>query len=146
RVFVGFIAGVLAAFAADIANWIFYYMNITNVRFLDWASIILLGHQSNNAFQIAVMQIYQIIWDGLLGIVFSLLIPLIKSQGLVFKGVLYSFVLLFIFRAITVLFALRPLKDISFDTFISNAFCSIIWGILMPYIIVRIYDFQNNRL
>jgi len=143
RIFVGFIAGVLAAFAADIANWILYYTNFTNVRFLDWASIILLGYKSNNTFQIVVMQISQMIWDGFLGIVFSLLIPTIKSNGIIFKGILYSFVLLFIFRAVTVLFALQPLKEISFETFLSNAFCSVIWGILMPYFILKIYDFQK---
>lgn len=146
RVFVGFISGIIAAVVADIANWIIYYINFTDIRFLDWASIILLGQQAGGFFQIAIMQICQLVWDGVLGIVFSMIIPIIKSNGIIFKGILFSFMLLFIFRAVTVLFALQPLKVISFETFLSNVFCSIIWGILMAYSISKFHDMQNKSL
>lgn len=144
KVFAGFIAGISAAFFADIANWIFHYMNLMDVRFMDWASIILLGHKVNNSFQIVVMQICQIIWDGFLGVVFLMLIPIIKSKGIILKGILYAFLLLFIFRVLTVLFALEPLKNISFETFLCHVLCSLIWGFFVSYILLNIYDVQTQ--
>ncbi|ATW27448.1 hypothetical protein [Candidatus Formimonas warabiya] len=137
RVLIGFISGILAAMGADIINWVLYCLNYTDMRFLDWAAVVFLGHLATNLMEVIVMQITQMIWDGVMGIVFIMIIPAIKSYGLVMKGVIFAFVLLFIFKGATVLFDLPDLKIISLETFLSNVFCTIIWGILVALIIKR---------
>lgn len=144
RVFVGFIAGVLAAIGADIANWISFGLGFSELRFLEWASIIFLGHLPNGLAEVAVTQMVQVIWDGLLGVIFILIIPIIKSDFLVYKGMMFGFSLLFAFRAISVAFSIPYLNDISLTTFLSHILCSIVWGTLVGLIIQRLYAFADE--
>jgi len=137
RVLAGFISGILAAVGADIVNWVLYYLNYADRKFLDWAAVIFLGQLPTDVLEVVVMQIAQIVWDGLMGIVFIMIIPTIKCQGIVLKGIIYAITLMFLFRATTVLYDLSYLKSLSMGTFLSNAFCSIIWGVLVALIIKR---------
>ncbi|HHT63949.1 MAG TPA: hypothetical protein GXZ75_09755 [Clostridia bacterium] len=137
RVLVGFISGILAAIGADIVNWLLYYLNYADRKFLDWAAVIFFGHLPTNVLEVVVMQIAQIVWDGLMGIVFILILPTIKSHGIVLKGIIYAISLMFLFRATTVLFDVPYLKSLSIGTFLSNALCSIVWGVLIALIIKR---------
>lgn len=137
RVIVGFIAGVMAATAADIANWILFGINFANIRFMDWASVIFLGHLPGSLAEIIVTQATQIVWDGIMGVIFVLLLPKIKSDYLIAKGVMYAITLLLAFRAITVLFGVPPLKDLPLATFLSNILCSIVWGVIVALVTRR---------
>jgi hypothetical protein len=145
RVLAGFTSGILAAVGADIVNWLFYYLNFADKRFLDWAAVIFLGHLSNNVLEVVIMQIAQIVWDGFMGIVFIMIIPTIKSHGIVLKGIIYAISLLFIFRATSVLFDLPYLKSLTMGTFLSNALCSIVWGVLIALIIKRFSVHYDNE-
>jgi len=145
RVLAGFISGILAAVGADILNWVFYYLNFADRQFLDWAAVIFLGHLATNVLEVVIMQIAQIVWDGLMGIIFIMIIPTIKSHGIVLKGIIYAISLLFIFRATSVLFDLPYLKSLTMGTFLSNALCSIVWGVLIALIIKRFSVHYENQ-
>lgn len=145
RVLAGFISGILAAVGADIINWILYYLNYADRKFLDWAAVIFLGHLTTNGLEMVVMQITQIVWDGLMGIMFIMIIPTIKSYGIVLKGIIYAIFLLFLFRATSVLFDLPYLKSLSMGTFLSNALCSFVWGVLVALIIKRLSVRNDNQ-
>ena len=145
RVLVGFFAGILAAVGADIANWILYGLGLTEIRFLEWASVLFLGHLPVNSIEVIVSQLAQIVWDGLMGVIFIMLIPRIKSDYIVYKGGMYAVALHFGFRAITVIFKVPPLNSISVATFLSFIVCSIIWGLLVGWFIKRFSVFYDNQ-
>jgi len=139
RVLAGFIAGILAAIGADIANWIFFLTGFSQVRFLDWASRIFLGYLPATTEAIIITQAVQIVWDGLIGVLFVMLIPLIDSRYLVFKGIMFAVAIFFTFRAITVIYNVAPLNSLSLNSFLSNVACSLIWGLLAAFFIERFH-------
>lgn len=137
RVLTGFIAGILAAIGTDIANWVLFSLNLTEVRFLDWASAVFLGYIPATPAEVMVTQLTQIVWDGLLGVLFAMLLPVIKPDYLIYKGMMFAFALFFVFRAITVIYDVTPLNNISLSSFLSNIVCSIIWGLLVALVIKK---------
>lgn len=137
RVLIGFVSGLLGGIGTDIVNWILFSLGYTEVRFLEWASAVFLGHLPVNTAEIIALQATQTIWDGLLGILFVVLIPLIEPDHLIFKGLMYSIFLFLTFRAISVLFDLVYLNDLPLNAFLSNVLCSIVWGVLTAFFILR---------
>ena len=144
KALVGFISGMLAAVGSDIVNWIFYLTTHEGKRFLDWASIISLGHLPQSLGELIVTHLALLIWDGLMGVLFVLLISYIKPNHLVYKGILFSFALLFVFRAITILFRVQGLESVSLVVFLSQVACSIIWGALAGLSINKFNIFPEN--
>src|SRR6056297_2161111 len=97
RTFKGLIAGTISAVIMNAINLIFFYIfNLTEVRFLDWASIIMLGGRPTTLLAAIYALIIHILWTGSLVVIFTYLIPQITSQGVLIKGGLYAFLLTFI--------------------------------------------------
>jgi len=91
RFFRGFIAGVIGGLAMNTWSLVsFHILNFTDRRFLDWAAVILYGHLPNTIFQAVYAQLIQLLWVGLLGIVFAFLIPTVTSRGYLIKGLYHG--------------------------------------------------------
>ena len=130
RVHKGFIAGVIGAIPMNILNLTFFYLfHLTELRFLDWASIILTGSKPANLFEFSYALFVQICWSGVLGVILAFIIPRITSKGFIFKGVLYTFSVAFTLRCIVALFQVPELSQIPFLTSAMNFIASLIWGL-----------------
>ncbi|WP_408956459.1 DUF6789 family protein [Natroniella sp. ANB-PHB2] len=139
RTLKGLFAGIISAIIMNSLDLIFFYIfNLTESRFLDWASLIMLGRIPANNFEVIYTLIIQILWTGSLGIIFSLLIPYLSSQGHILKGVLYAFLLTFVFRAVVVLSDLTPLNNISTTTSLTTVIFAIVWGVTLATILHRL--------
>lgn len=139
RTFKGLIAGTISAVFMNAINLIFFYIfNLTKVRFLDWASIIMLGSKATTLPAAIYALIIHIFWTGALGIIFSYLLPEITSQGYLIKGGLYAFLLTFIFRAIVKLYNISFLSPISFQTSLTNTTSAFLWGITLAFLLKKL--------
>jgi len=140
RFYRGFVAGVVGGLAMNVWSLFSYYiLNFSERRFLDWASMIIYGSLPTSTFQIVYAQIIQLLWVGLLGIIFALLIPAITSRFYLGKGVIYGLMSGFIIYAITTLFRIPNLVIFSTTTVLSNHIGGIIWGLTMAYVL-RLLD------
>jgi len=140
RFYRGFVAGVVGGLAMNVWSLFSYYiLNFSEQRFLDWASMIIYGSLPTSTFQIVYAQIIQLLWVGLLGIIFALLIPAITSRFYLGKGVIYGLMSGFIIYAITTLFRIPNLVIFSTTTVLSNHIGGIIWGLTMAYVL-RLLD------
>jgi len=139
RFYRGFVAGVVGGLAMNVWSLFSYYiLNFSEQRFLDWASMIIYGSLPTSTFQIVYAQIIQLLWVGLLGIIFALLIPAITSRFYLGKGVIYGLMSGFIIYAITTLFRTPNLVIFSTTTVLSNHIGGIIWGLTMAYVLRRL--------
>ncbi|KJS14280.1 MAG: hypothetical protein VR67_00600 [Peptococcaceae bacterium BRH_c8a] len=139
RFYRGFVAGVVGGLAMNVWSLFSYYiLNFSERRFLDWASMIIYGSLPTSTFQIVYAQIIQLLWVGLLGIIFALLIPAITSRFYLGKGVIYGLMSGFIIYAITTLFRIPNLVIFSTTTVLSNHIGGIIWGLTMAYVLRRL--------
>jgi len=117
----------------NIYNFFFYYiLKLVNIRFIDWASIFMLGKRPVTTVELIYTTITQITWDGTLGIIFAFLLTKINSQRYLLKGVIYGFFIGFSFRSLAVMFKLPFLSQpVATRTNLINVIGIIIWGLIL---------------
>jgi len=128
----GFLAGIIAGIPMNIWDLASYHLlKFSNLRYLDWGSIMLFGRLPENTVQITLGLVSQLMWVGLLGIIFSYLVPLITSRKHVFKGAVYGYLIGFVIYSIPVVFGTKYLSTSSTGTTITQLIGGLIWGITL---------------
>jgi hypothetical protein len=75
----------------------------------------------------------QLGWSGTLGIILAFLLPKFSSKGFLGKGMIYTFMVAFIFRGIVVLFQVPFLDKVSYTTSFLNFASGLVWGLVTVY-------------
>lgn len=132
RFFRGLTAGIVGGIAMNL--WSAFAVSILDLkirRFIDWAGVILYGDLPRTHFQGLFALIIQLLWVGLLGIIFAYLISYTTSRGYLLKGAYYGVVIGLIIYAIPALFRTPYLTLHSTATVLSNHTGGLIWGLTM---------------
>ncbi|PKM88899.1 MAG: hypothetical protein CVU87_06470 [Firmicutes bacterium HGW-Firmicutes-12] len=137
RFFRGAIAGIIAGIPMNIWSYFAYYINITEIRFADWAAILVYGHKPTTIIQLLFAQFVQFIWIGFLGFVFAYLVPIITSRGVLIKGACYGLFVGFAVFSIATMLKVQYLTKTPLDNAISNYIGALIWGIVMAEVLRR---------
>ena len=138
----GLYAGMLAAIPMNIWSlFSFYIMGLTDFRLLDWGSFLIFGNPPQNAVELIGGQVAQILWCGFLGILFSLIIPIITAGSLLIKGIFYGFITGFFIYVIPILLRTPILGNPTTGRVVSQALSAVIWGGSLAYALI----FLNNR-
>ena len=126
----GLIAGIVGAVAMNL--WTVIAVNILNwqiIRFIDWAGVILYGELPRTHLEGFFALVIQLLWGGLLGIIFSFILPHITSRAYLIKGVYFGIIAGFIIFAVPTIFQMPLLGKLSFITVLSNLIGGTIWGL-----------------
>ncbi|MCR6544392.1 hypothetical protein [Dehalobacterium formicoaceticum] len=143
RTICGLLAGIIAGIAMNTWNLFDYYvLHLTEIRFLDWFSVLQTWAKPENGLQAVISLILQtMVWDGFLGIVFAHLVVLITSKAIVYKSALYSALLWFTFKVIInicqVPFLSGPGEQ-PFSGRMSNLLAIFIWGIVLGLVLKKL--------
>jgi len=138
RFFRGFIAGVVGGLIMNAWSlFSFHILHFTDRRYLDWASAVLYGHLPSSTFEAVYALIIQILWVGLLGILFAFLVPTITSRGYLLKGLIYGLSIGFLIYAIPTLLQMPELAETPVKTTVSDHIGGFIWGLTMAYTLHR---------
>lgn len=127
----GFFSGVIAGIILNILNLISYYLNIATLRYLDFMAIIIFGNKPMNAFDSILSFIVLLGFNGMIGVIYVYLVPLIGTQNHMFKGLLFGLTVFLITYSITFLFKVEGLIIIPPYTVASNVFGSSIYGLVL---------------
>ncbi len=140
RTLKGFIAGIGAGLIVSAINLpAYYWFHIIKIRFLDWAAILVLRGLPQNAVETIFALIQQLLWDGVMGIIFAFLLPVISWRGYKTKGAIYGILLSFIFSSLAIMFRLPFLSEKApLDTVMFNNLCVILWGIIVAIILKKL--------
>lgn len=140
RTFRGLTAGILAGIIMNLWNLPdYYFMQITQIRFLDWAAVLVTWSRPTSSFVTIVFLIIHLLWDGLLGIVFAHLLVSITTKGIIIKSCFFSVMIWFIFKILVNLCRVPFLSGIQpIPGAMSNLFAVILWGISLGYILMRL--------
>jgi hypothetical protein len=66
----GLFAGVAAGAIMNLWNLLdFYFIHITQLRFLDWAAVLVSWSKPKGSFNTIFYLIMQLLWDGMLGMI-----------------------------------------------------------------------------
>lgn len=137
----GFLAGVIAGIAQNAWNLSDYYLfHYTKIRLLDWFAVLIKWVKPEGILETVVFQILQIIvWDGFMGIVFAHLVVSITSQRIVFKAVLYSLLLWFLFKVVVNFYHVPVLSGLQqFPGFLSSLLAVILWGSILGFVLKKL--------
>lgn len=134
RFFRGFIAGIIGGIFMNIWSVLAYYViKISEIRFLDWASVFLYGHMPLSIPEALYALIIQIGFAGGLGVLMAYFIQGVGSQGYLLKGIVFGFGIFFLIYSIPTLFNTPGLVIIPFFSALSNNIGGIIWGFTTAY-------------
>ena len=135
----GFIAGVIGGMAMNIVSYISYYLDITNLRFLDWPSIFITGHSATNAFLAMFFFLVQLIFVGFLGIVYAYLISkLVTNTNYVFKGLLFGVLSWFAIYSLTYIANVPKLTPLTMGTAVTDFIGALVFGFVLAETINRL--------
>ncbi len=142
----GFIAGFLGGIAMSILNLIsFYALNITEMLYLDWASVMIFGYRFATPLEAVIGQAGQLIFSGLTGILFAFLLSLVSSRYYLFKGWLYGLTVWFGSYALTTIFKVTPLIPVKPDTVMSNMVTASVYGLVLAESLRRLSARQKLK-
>jgi len=128
----GFIAGVIGGIAMNIVSYISYYLNIANLRFVDWPSIFVTGQSATNALLVLFSLLVQLIFAGFLGIVFAYLISkLVTSINYVFKGLLFGVLSWFAIYSLTYIANVPKLTPLTMGTAVTDFMGALVFGFVL---------------
>lgn len=136
----GLLAGVIAGIVKDSWNLIdYYFLHITEIRFLDWAAILATWSRPRNSLGTVFFLMLQILWDGFLGIIFAHLLISITTRYLIVKSIFFSLMLWFAFKIIVNLYRVPLLSGIQPQPgAISNVMAVILWGVIMGLVLKKL--------
>lgn len=133
RTISGFFSGIVAGIMMNIWNLFDYYiLHLSPIRFLDWFFVLLYWVKPTSRFELAFSLILQIIvWCGFMGVIFAHVVKLITARYIIFKSILYSMILWFIFKVIVNFYEVPVISGKPpIQGGMSNIFAIIIWGIV----------------
>lgn len=129
---VGFIEGVIAGIVSSIADLLMVHgLKFGTIRFLDYAGVHIYGFKPVSLGEQLFAEFVQLIFTGLLGILFIYLIDKVKPANILFKGSLFGILTWFVVYVVNILYKIEPLKRITLPSTLENYIASVIFGLVL---------------
>jgi len=142
----GFAAGIIAGIVMDIWNYFSYYiLHLTNMRLLDYASVILTDKKVFILWEEIFFQLAQLFFSGAVGVIFAYLIIKINSRSCLFKSWFFSTCIWFSVFAIASLFKVPYLYKSPTATTLSNFIGASIYGVVLAQLLYWMDNRLKNR-
>ena len=136
RLLIGVIGGTIAGVLKDIPDALFHnVLKITTITFWDYAGTITLGSHPEGLFEQIYSFVYEVIFSILLGIIFAYLTARFKLKQHLLWGGFYGAVVWLAIRAAVTIFNVKSLVSQDFLTAVINSLDSILYGIILAYVI-----------
>lgn len=137
RIYYGFWAGITASFVRLIfgyAGAYFLTLFVPKVfRWHDFAGVMLFGFTPQTTFELLVAECAVILFEGLLGVAFALLIKSISSSHFIFKGWLFGVTIWFSAFSIKSLFHISGLDTIPATSAVYQFYAASVYGIALTF-------------
>lgn len=133
----GLIAGIIAGIVMDIYSFAVYDLNLSTLRYPDWSGIVIFNHTPPfQSWELVLATITQIFFTGVMGIVFTYLIPQVTSRNFLLKGWLYGSSIWFAIDIFDTLFKVDGLGQVPFLTAVTNYIGAAIFGLVLAEVII----------
>lgn len=128
-----FVAGVIGGVAKDVLDFISYCLHITNYRYLDFAAQILYTKAPTFWWDATFAQFIELIFCGLLGVLYFTLIPKSTNKNYLLKGWLFGVSIWLFLCGLGTLFKIPYFYKIPWPTSNSDFVTSSIYGIVLAW-------------
>jgi uncharacterized membrane protein len=135
-----FIAGLIGGAIKDILDLISYYCcRFTNYRYLDFTAMIIYGKKPFFWWDTVFVQFIELIFSGLIGIIFTAVIPRESNRNYLIKGWLYGVAVWLFLCIIGMIFKTPFFTLIPWQTANSDFLTSSVYGIVLA-LTLRYFD------
>jgi len=141
----GFIAGLAGGVAMNIINLISYYLNIAELRYLDWAALLIYGTKPYSAVEAVFAQMAQLIFVSVLGVILAYLMPVVTSKNYLLRGWLYGSLVWFSVYGLSYLFKMQATIPLRIDTAFSDLISASVFGLVTVEILRRLDVNRVNK-
>jgi len=130
RFFRGLVSGLVGGIAMNLWSLVSrFVLKWELLSFIEWAGVALFGDLPRSHLQGAFALLMQLLWTGLLGVLFAFLVPVVTSRGYLIKGAFFGVITGFALYAVPILFQAPFLTKHSFATVFSNHMGGLLWGL-----------------
>jgi hypothetical protein len=142
----GFLAGAAGWPPQIVFTATMFKLHFTKLRYLDFAAILTFNHKPQGIWEVIFAEIVVIIFLGVLGIGFSMLLKVVSSENLFFKGWLYGTFTWFAIYAAMTMYKLEHIYPVDTRTALVSLIAAAIWSIGMTRVLLylnRKYGVKN---
>ena len=129
----GVLAGMFGGLASLIVNGGSRLLGISEVMWLELMGLIILGRFPNTVAQYIFSLAIQLTFLGIIGGIFALILPLISTEHIYFKGASYGAAIWFALFSLPHLLKFSELKEVPLLTALVNVSASLAWGIALAF-------------
>ena len=127
-----FIAGAFGGIVKDLFDFFFYYgLHSVNYRYLDFAAAVIYGKKPSFWFDTIFAQFIELIFAGIIGILYSTIIPKETNKYYLFKGWLYGVSVWLFLCIMGTIYDVPFFTKIPWQTSFSDFLTSSIYGIAL---------------
>lgn len=126
----GLITGTAAGIAMNLLNFAMYYLNLSTMRYLDWAGIMIFGRKPAFLSEELFAQLVQLAFSAFIGVLFAYLYFEVTSRYYLLKGAFFGVIFWFFMYAAGIALKLPHLTVIPFKTSLTNFLGAIIYGLV----------------
>jgi hypothetical protein len=142
----GLIAGLVAGVVMSIFDLISHFvLGITEILYLDWAAVLILGYRYSTFLEAVIGQIGQLFFSAIMGVLFAFLLALTSSRYYWLKGWVYGLVVWFGAYAVVKLFQVTPLIPIKPDTVLSDMVTASVYGLVLAEALRRLENTEKQK-
>ncbi len=134
----GFLAGVFAGVIMAVLDYIAFSLDLLDLMFIHWASVMLLGYGFRTFWEGAISQGGHLIFSGILGIIFAYILLGINDDNHLLKGWVFGMFVWFSAHAIIKLFSVEALMPIRISSLVSDAITASIYGLVLAETLRRL--------
>lgn len=130
----GLIFGSIAGVIMNTSNLTLYYLDLSTLRYLDWTSVLILGHKPNLLLEGIWALFLQLGLASFIGVIFLYSLPKIGLKYYLLKGAIFGGGIDIFNFFIANLFKVEGLADIPIMTAISLFLTSTGYGIVLSFL------------
>lgn len=131
----GWVAGTCGGLLGGIFGFMPYYMGISSMRLTDWSAIMIFGRVPPYSLADHIYALLVLAGtEGVIGIIFAYLLPLITEKNIYFKGWVIFLIPWWIIYLLTALAKTEGTLNLSLMTTLSDGIATTITGLATVYI------------
>lgn len=141
----GFLAGLAGGIAMNAFSAASTALDWVEVTFADWAGVFIFGRQPQGIAESTVALAGQLFFAAIVGVVFAYLVYVTTSRNYMFKGLIYGLGVWFLTYAAAILFRVPSLVQFGMDTVSSNLVGSLIYGLVLAWVLKHLDNTVNEK-
>jgi hypothetical protein len=125
----GFLSGIIGGIPGVVLGYVSYQLHFSKNLFRHFMSNWIYGHYAHSVIERTLSQVWQILWVGILGVGFAMLIRWTGEDYYYPKGAAYGVIIWFVIYLGGALFKIEPMMNQAWQTALTHFVDAVLIGL-----------------